>query len=213
MRDAATFDELMKTFLDEWEGKASPVLPAGPNPREGALDMELGAGAPDVTRLMYCDAVSYLPDDILCKVDRAAMAVSLETRIPLLDHRVAAVAARIPPSMKIKGGTGKAILRQLLYRHAPKQLFERPKAGFSIPVSHWMKGPLKPWAEELLDPTRMRDDGFFDPTLVQERWRSHLKGERDSSQALWTVLMFQAWLDENRRDIEGTSHQVHPRAA
>jgi asparagine synthase (glutamine-hydrolysing) len=197
MRDASTLDDVVATFLDEWSGSQSPVLPAAPLPSEGAFDMALGDGAPDVARMMYCDAVSYLPDDILTKVDRAAMAVSLETRIPFLDHRVAELAARIPLSMKIANGSGKHILRRLLYKHAPRAMFERPKAGFAVPVGEWIKGPLRPWAEELLDPIRMKSQGYFDPAKVQERWRSHQRGEKDSTQALWTVLMFQAWLAEN----------------
>ena len=213
MRDAATLDDVMETFLDEWAGRDSPVLPAGPLPSEGAFDMSLGAAAPDVVRMMYCDAVSYLPDDILCKVDRAAMAVSLETRIPFLDHRVAELAARIPLSMKIKGRTGKAILRRLLYKHAPQRLFDRPKAGFAVPVGEWIKGPLRPWAEELLDPARLASDGFFDADMVALRWRSHLAGQKDSTQALWSVLMFQAWLAESRGRSQSASEQVHPRAA
>ena len=151
--------------------------------------------------LPYCDAVSYLPDDILVKVDRASMAVSLETRVPFLDHRVAAVAARIPHSMKIRGAQGKHILRQLLYREAPRHLFDRPKAGFAIPVGEWIRGPLRPWAEELLEPKRMADVGWFNPAIVQHRWREHLAGRRDSTPALWAVLMFQSWLREQRSDV------------
>jgi asparagine synthase (glutamine-hydrolysing) len=125
------------------------------------------------------------------------MAVSLESRIPFLDHRVAELGARIPLSMKIRGGSGKHILKQVLYKHAPAPLFDRPKAGFAVPVGEWIKGPLRPWAEDLFDPSKMRNDGFFDTNIVQQRWRSHLAGERDSTQALWTVLMFQAWAAEN----------------
>lgn len=198
IRDCSTLDDVVATFLDEWAGKHSPVLPPAAPPPEAAFDMDLGPGAPDVARMMYCDAVSYLPDDILCKVDRAAMAVSLETRVPFLDHRVAELAARIPLSMKIGGGTGKLILRRLLYKHAPRKLFDRPKAGFAVPVGEWIKGPLRPWAEALLDPARLQADGFFDPAVVRQRWESHLAGRKDSTQALWTVLMFQAWLAENR---------------
>jgi asparagine synthase (glutamine-hydrolysing) len=146
--------------------------------------------------MMYADAVAYLPDDIMAKVDRASMAVALETRAPYLDHRVAALAARIPLTMKIRGGTGKLILRKLLYREAPAELFERPKAGFAVPVGEWFKGPLRPWAEELLDPVRMRSEGWFDPAPIERRWRQHLSGQRDSSVALWAILMFQAWLRE-----------------
>jgi asparagine synthase (glutamine-hydrolysing) len=155
-------------------------------------------GVSDTIRTMYLDAMSYLPDDILCKVDRAAMAVSLETRVPFLDHRVAELAARIPLDLKIHGGRGKHLLRELLYGMVPRALVERPKTGFGIPVGHWIKGPLRPWAEDLLDPAAMRAEGWFDPAIVQRRWREHLSGRRDSTPALWAVLMFQAWLREQR---------------
>ena len=187
---ARCFDDVYSSFLDEWSQEQSPVL--GGTGTAG-IDMDFAPGAPDTLRMMYFDAVSYLPDDILHKVDRASMAVSLETRVPFLDHRVAAVAARIPLDMKVSGGTGKRILRDLLYREAPRELFERPKAGFAIPVGEWIKGDLRPWAEELLDPARMAAEGMFDPAIVQRRWRDHLAGQRDSTPALWAVLMFQAW--------------------
>jgi len=145
---------------------------------------------------------TYLPDDILCKVDRASMAVSLETRVPILDHRVAEVAARIPLEMKVRGRTGKHILRELLYRHAPRELFDRPKAGFAIPVGHWIKGPLRPWAEDLLDPQQMAADGWFDPAIVQRRWRDHVEGRSDSTPAIWAILMFQAWQREQRQPLQ-----------
>ena len=185
------FDELFESFLDEWSGEPSPVIGA---PSPGRFD--LGVDGPAAVRMMYADAVAYLPDDIMAKVDRASMAVALETRAPYLDHRVAEVAARIPVDMKIRGGKGKLILRKLLYREAPAELFERPKAGFGIPVGEWMKGALRPWAEDLLDPARMRTEGWFDADRVQRRWQQHLTGERESSIALWAVLMFQAWLRE-----------------
>ena len=143
---------------------------------------------------MYCDALSYLPDDILCKVDRAAMSVGLETRVPFLDHRVAELAARIPISMKIQGRTGKAILKKLLYQHAPKAMFNRPKAGFAVPVGEWIKGPLKPWAEDMLNSSDLKNQEYFDTAIVMNRWKAHVSGEQDSTQALWTVLVFQSWL-------------------
>jgi asparagine synthase (glutamine-hydrolysing) len=198
VRDASSLEDVVSTFLDEWSVGRSPVIPDEPMPREGAFDMALGSDAPDVTRLMYCDAVSYLPDDILCKVDRAAMAVSLETRVPFLDHRVAELAARIPLSMKLNGGSGKHILRQLLYKHAPKAMFERPKAGFAVPVGEWIKGPLRDWAEDLLDSAKLRNDGYFDAAAVDRRWQAHLSGEKDSTQAVWAILMFQNWLNDAR---------------
>jgi asparagine synthase (glutamine-hydrolysing) len=142
-----------------------------------------------------------LPDDILCKVDRASMAVSLETRVPFLDHRVAELAARIPIDLKLKGPTGKHILRQLLYRHVPSDLFDRPKAGFAVPVGDWIKGPLKSWAEDLLDPVQMAADGWFEPTVVRRRWSEHLSGRRSSTQALWALLMFQSWLRDQSNSL------------
>lgn len=193
MSSARRFDDVYNSYLDEWSHEASPVPQPGLAANDLAFDLDLDSEAPDAVRMMYSDAVSYLPDDILCKVDRAAMAVSLETRVPFLDHRVAALAARIPISMKISGGKGKQILRKLLYRHAPQALFERPKAGFGIPVGEWLRSSLRPWAEELLDHRRLRDSGFFDPDVVHARWKRHLTGEQDSTPALWAVLMFQAW--------------------
>jgi asparagine synthase (glutamine-hydrolysing) len=190
------FDELYASFLDEWSFEPTPVR--GGNDDDAAWDMDCGDGAPDTLRMMYCDAVSYLPDDILCKVDRASMAVSLETRVPFLDYRVAELAARIPLHMKVSGGSGKHILRKLLYREVPRELVERPKAGFAIPVGEWIKGPLRPWAEDLLDPARMAGEGWFDAGIVQRRWRDHLSGRRDSTPALWALLMFQAWLREQK---------------
>jgi asparagine synthase (glutamine-hydrolysing) len=190
---ARSFDDVYSSFLDEWSFERSPVLGDESGAATPGFDLDVAPGAPDAVRMMYCDAVSYLPDDILCKVDRAAMAVSLETRVPFLDHRVAELAARIPVSMKVRGGKGKHILRELLYREAPRALFERPKAGFAIPVGEWLKGPLRPWAEDLLEPGRMAQEGWLDPAVVRRRWQEHLSGRRDSTPALWAVLMFQAW--------------------
>ena len=189
---ARRFDDIYSSFLDEWSQESSPVRGGSGVPEP--FDLDFAEGAPDALRMMYCDAVSYLPDDILCKVDRASMAVSLETRVPFLDHRVAALAARIPLAMKVSDGKGKQILRELLFREAPRQLFDRPKTGFAIPVGQWIKGDLRPWAEDLLDPARMASEGWFDAAIVQRRWRDHLSGQRDSTPALWAVLMFQAWL-------------------
>jgi asparagine synthase (glutamine-hydrolysing) len=197
---ARSIDDVYRSFLDEWALEDSPVLNSDAHAM--CFDLDLGQSAPDELRMMYCDAVSYLPDDILCKVDRASMAVSLETRVPFLDHRVAEVAARIPLSMKIRNGKGKHILRELLYRHAPRKLFDRPKAGFAIPIGEWLRGPLKDWAEDLLDPHRLAEEGWFDPVLVRKRWDAHLSGRRDSTPALWAILMFQAWY----------KHQSQPRS-
>lgn len=194
---ARRFDDVYLSFLDEWSLEQSPVLNASRG--DPGFDLAFAAAAPPGLRMMYCDAVTYLPDDILCKVDRASMAVSLETRVPFLDHRVAEAAARIPLEMKVRGRSGKHILRELLYRHAPREMFQRPKAGFAIPVGEWIKGPLRPWAEDLLDPSRMASEGWFDPAIVQRRWRDHLEGRSDSTPAIWAILMFQAWHREQRQ--------------
>lgn len=195
---AGGLDDIYGSFIDEWRFLRSPVIGGGAG---DPVDLDPGAGAPDAVRLMYGDAMSYLPGDILAKVDRASMAVSLETRVPFLDHRVAALAARIPLSLKIRDGKGKWILRELLARRLPRELFERPKAGFAVPVGEWIKGPLRPWAEALLEPGRMRSEGYFDPAIVQRRWKEHVSGKRNSTAAIWAILMFQAWLDREAGDL------------
>jgi len=144
--------------------------------------------------MMLMDMHSYLPDDILCKVDRAAMAVSLETRIPFLDHRVVEFAWNLPMHLKIRQGQGKWILRQILYKYVPKELIERPKAGFGIPLGSWLRGPLKEWAQSLIEPKRIEAEGYFYSAPIAKIWQEHLSGQRDWSGRLWTVLMFQAWL-------------------
>lgn len=190
--NAQGLDDIFASLLDEWHLTATPVLGVDGRARP-PIDMAIGT-APDLARMMYADAVSYMPDDILAKVDRASMAVSLETRVPFLDHHVAAAAARVPMDQKIGGGVTKRVLRTILYRHAPRAMFERPKAGFAIPVGGWLRGPLRDWAEDLLDPARIRGEGYLDADRIQARWRAHLAGRAEATQALWPVLMFQAWL-------------------
>lgn len=148
--------------------------------------------------MMAASAAMYMPDDILVKVDRAAMAHSLEVRVPMLDHRVVELAWRLPLSMKIRDGEGKWPLRQLLYRHVPQALMERPKKGFSIPLADWLRGPLRDWAEALIDPVRLDREGYLNPEPVQHAWRQHQAGHQDHSARLWCVLSFQAWLQEQR---------------
>lgn len=145
---------------------------------------------------MHWDMQSYLPNDILTKVDRAAMAASLETRVPLLDHRVIELAWRMPLAFKVRDGQGKWALRQILYRYVPRQLIERPKAGFAIPIGAWLRGPLRDWAESLLSPDALAGQPALDAAAIQKRWAEHLSGTHDRTASLWGVLMFQAWTRE-----------------
>jgi asparagine synthase (glutamine-hydrolysing) len=143
---------------------------------------------------MYHDVVSYLPDDILAKVDRATMSVSLESRAPLLDHRIFEFAWRLPLSMKLRAGRGKWLLRQVLHRYVPAELVDRPKMGFCVPIDSWLRGPLREWVGDLLNEQEIRRQGFLAPEPVTEKWHQHLSGQRNWHHHLWNVLMFQAWL-------------------
>lgn len=197
---SASLDSLYLRLVSHWEqpealvrGATEPPTALNGNPPELAA---LGG----LQRMMALDLLTYLPDDILVKVDRAAMGVSLETRVPFLDHRVVEFAWRLPQSCKLRGGVTKWVLRQVLYRYVPKALIERPKMGFGIPVGEWLRGPLREWGDALLADARLAAEGFFDPQLVNRYWSEHLSGHRNWQYQLWNVLMFQAWLAHRRAE-------------
>ena len=186
---SAWFDPAMLIALGHRCNLDVPTIFTDPYP-------EVGTEHP-AARMMYQDAMTYLPDDILCKVDRAAMGVSLETRAPLLDPDVVAFSCQLPMSMKMRGNEGKWALRQVLYKYVPRKLIERPKVGFYLPIGRWLRGPLRDWAESLLAEKRLLADGIFWPVPIRDIWAEHLSGKRDWTARLWTVLMFQVWLDAN----------------
>lgn len=184
---AKNIESFYAALLDEWDvesdGDAFSYL----------TDLSVDPTLSDSAKMMYWDSLTYLPDDILCKVDRAAMGVSLETRAPFLDHHVIETAMRLAPNMRIRNGETKWALRQLLYKHVPRELIERPKAGFGIPVGKWITGPLRDWAESLLDEKALAQNGLLDSRQIQQRWQEHLAGKRDWTSSLWGVLMLQAF--------------------
>lgn len=186
-------EELYLHLVSHWDDPGRLVL-GTEEPPTALTDPSAWLDCPEFERrMMYLDTLTYLPGDILVKVDRAAMGVSLETRVPLLDHRVVEFAWRLPLAMKIRDGQGKWLLRQVLYRHVPRELIERPKMGFGVPIDHWLRGPLREWAEDLLAQDRLRREGYFDPAPIRRKWQEHLSGQRNWQYHLWDVLVFQAW--------------------
>lgn len=191
-------DELYLGLISHWHDATSVVIGGYQPPTLLTDNMYDLSGLDDVQRMMASDMLTYLPDDILTKVDRAAMGVSLETRVPFLDHRVVEFAWRLPQSMKLRDGQTKWALRQVLYQHVPKGLIERPKMGFGVPVDSWLRGPLRDWAECLLSEERLKHEGFFNPKQIRKKWTEHLSNLRNWQHQLWGVLMFQAWREENK---------------
>ena len=187
-----------RSLISHWDDPESIAI--GGRERPAAfVEPGLRRAFPDLVAYMrYLDLVTYLPGDILTKVDRASMAVSLEARAPLLDHRLVEFSFRIPSSLHLRQGRGKWLLRQVLERHVPRALFERPKTGFGIPVGQWLRGPLRGWAEDLLDPGRLRSTGLLEPEPIRTLWQRHLAGEANGQYQIWPVLMLVAWQEAYR---------------
>jgi asparagine synthase (glutamine-hydrolysing) len=197
MLSSVSVDAFYGRLASHWDDPASVVIGGFEPAILSTGDASNLPGLDPIQRMMARDMLTYLPDDILVKVDRAAMGVSLETRVPFLDHRVVEFAWRLPQSMKLRNGQTKWALRQVLYRHVPKELIERPKRGFGVPIGSWLRGPLRDWAESLLSDARLRQEGYFDPLPIRNRWEEHLSGKGDWGYYLWDILMFQAWLEKN----------------
>ena len=195
--ESRTPEDVYRSLLIQWPNATEVTLGANNDDSAVWRDERLQSISDFTSRMMLLDTVTYLPDDILVKVDRASMGVSLEAREPLLDHRVVEFAWRLPLRMKVRAARGKRLLRRVLSRYVPDRLTERPKMGFGVPIDQWLRGPLREWAEALLDESRLRRDGFFDPKPVRQRWSEHLSGRRNWQYSLWTVLMFQLWLDQS----------------
>jgi asparagine synthase (glutamine-hydrolysing) len=190
--DVSSDREYYRKLISHWDEPTKVVIGSDPADEWNPAGWSHGSGI--LERMMLTDMTTYLPDDILVKVDRASMAVSLEGRVPLLDHRVVEFALRTPLEAKYRNGQGKWLLRQVLHRYVPKQMMERPKMGFGVPIEEWLRGPLRGWAEDLLDESRLRQQGYFDPRPIRQKWDQHVAGTGRWHYYLWDVLMFQAWL-------------------
>lgn len=191
---ASSEADFYRSLVSRWQAPTRAVPGSQEHPR--GWPPELGQLPDAVGRMMAMDLLTYLPDDILAKVDRASMGVSLEARVPLLDHRVIEFAWSLPRSYQVRDGVGKRVLREVLYRHVPRTLIERPKMGFALPLGDWLRGPLRSWAEDLLASDRLAAEGHLSPLPVRQLWEAHLSGRESHAEALWSVLMFQAWRAE-----------------
>jgi asparagine synthase (glutamine-hydrolysing) len=200
LRDARSEDDFYMSLVSEWFDVGKLVTGSGDSQADLLSDRGQWPQLSDpVAKMMVLDGLTYLPDDILAKVDRAAMSVSLETRAPFLDQQVMEFAWSLPVSMKLRQGKGKWLLRRLLDRYVPVGLIERPKMGFAIPLDHWLRGELRDWAESLLAEDRLRREGYLDPIPIRNAWLKHREGQGSYGYRLWSALMFQAWLERQQR--------------
>jgi asparagine synthase (glutamine-hydrolysing) len=191
-------DEIYQVLVSQWQRPEEVVIGAE-KPETQCIGLGPAAHIADpVRRMMHLDLVGYLPDDVLVKVDRASMAVGLEARVPLLDHRLVEFTWTLPLNVLRREGQSKWPLRRVLDRHVPRSLIERPKMGFGVPIDSWLRGGLRDWAENLLDARRLAEDGLFHPEPIRAAWQAHLEGHRNLQYQLWSVLMFQAWNEEQR---------------
>ncbi len=199
LKNSRNIDDLYLSLISEWNNPDDIVLHSEDDEliQFGDPSVDACISSNHSLDMMYKDSLTYLPDDILCKVDRAAMSNSLETRVPFLDHRVVEYAWTMPFHMKIRDNKGKWALRQILYKYVPSDIIDRPKTGFSIPLGEWLRGPLREWAEDLLDETKIIEQGFINHKNVRKTWELHLSGTHDYTARIWSVLMFQSWLDSN----------------
>lgn len=195
--NAHTPEEVYRKLVSTWRNPTEVVKDSFEIPSNSFKEKEVKLSS-FIEKMMFTDVVTYLPDDILVKVDRACMGVSLESRVPFLDHRIVEFAWRLPLEMKIKNNEGKWLLRQLLYKYVPRELIERPKMGFGVPIDSWLRGPLREWAESMLDKEKIVKEGFFYPEPIRKKWKEHLSGKRNWQYHLWSILMFQSWLDSNK---------------
>jgi asparagine synthase (glutamine-hydrolysing) len=193
---APTVEGMYRSLLSAWQQPETLVASSGAGECEVDRQFLSSAHLPLLHRMLLTDQTTTLVDDQLTKVDRASMAVSLEVRVPILDHRVVEFSWRLPPSLKTRDNIGKWALREVLYRRVPRSIVDRPKMGFSVPVDAWLRGELRPWAEELLSARRLRDDGVFAPEPIRRTWSEHLSGRGEHGLRLWTILMFQAWAEQ-----------------
>ncbi|MDA9866930.1 asparagine synthase (glutamine-hydrolyzing) [Gammaproteobacteria bacterium] len=202
LKDSRSIDDLYMSLISEWTDPDQIVLSDDKANKNNAFKFndpfhDSFTMNNDSLNMMYLDSLTYLPDDILCKVDRAAMANSLETRVPFLDHRVVEYAWKMPYKMKIRDNRGKWALRQILYKYVPSEIIDRPKTGFAVPLGEWLRGPLREWAEDLIDEHKLKNQGYLNHKSVREIWALHLSGTVDFTAKIWSILMFQSWLEFN----------------